>query len=850
MVLAEPAAGAGFAKLADFGVAHLASGDPLTRTGDVVGTLAYMAPEQAEGERVTDGRRRLLARAHALRGLDRREPGARRRPGGHRAPARPPLPPLRVAPPRPARRSCARRSTLRSTRDPAEPPGRSRELRRGAWRRASAARPTRAASSSPRRSSASASRARRLARASQRLAAARAASCRPARAPALAAGGSCFGARSRSSGPTPPVSVAALAGGRRDAGGAAAARRLARGRARPDRLARVARRRAARAPRSSSAPALAPVAAPAAARGPPVVGARRSRRCSGAVALAPGCSSRSPGSARQRLAPGRASRPPGFLWLALAEVLSGRAAPVRPRRRHARRAAAGSGSISGAASDALWPLLSSPGAGRRSLVWAAFAVVLPFLVRGARSRSTCSARRAWAAALVGRPRRARRPAGRLRRAGPGPRGRRPARSWPSLIAVAAAARGSLARPVEPEPPSVGWPTAERAPKPRGEAGGPRGGRLQPRLQVQGAAGRARPQAGEGDGGRKTRLDLAHVRAEPVRGLPLAGGPRAVRGLRGRRSQKELSDYLLEHARSEGLALLTRPTVELRDRRPAQPRRVRHPGAARRTPRRRARTPRPSQGDFGHTMVYSTDRERAPASSRPRRRAARAARRRRTSARSCPGDRVRDRAARASATSCSTTRTCRAATPSCGARTDGWVVARPGLHERHQGQRPPLARTAALQPGDEITLGLSRLTLRAGVARVRRPARGCAAVRLPGGPLPVPALGRCAARGATSCAARSAAAVAEPARAPTARRDGGTAAPTCARASSPRLEVVAAMGYEPGTVFDIDGGRDARARPTPPTSTSRTRSRPPRTRGSSPAASSCTSRTWAPPTGPT
>jgi Protein of unknown function (DUF3662)/Inner membrane component of T3SS, cytoplasmic domain len=77
-------------------------------------------------------------------------------------------------------------------------------------------------------------------------------------------------------------------------------------------------------------------------------------------------------------------------------------------------------------------------------------------------------------------------------------------------------------------------------------------------------------------------------------------------------RKELSDYLLEHARQERLALTSRPQVEFHTDERLQlgefgiqaqllggPEEEEHAEAG------------PSAGDFGHTMVYSPDREARP-----------------------------------------------------------------------------------------------------------------------------------------------------------------------------------------------------------------------------------------------
>jgi hypothetical protein len=80
-------------------------------------------------------------------------------------------------------------------------------------------------------------------------------------------------------------------------------------------------------------------------------------------------------------------------------------------------------------------------------------------------------------------------------------------------------------------------------------------------------------------------------------------------------RKELSDYLLEHARQERLALTSRPQVEFHtdDRLELGEFGIQAQllGDVEDSAEAGAVAPAPSAGDFGHTMVYSPDREARP-----------------------------------------------------------------------------------------------------------------------------------------------------------------------------------------------------------------------------------------------
>jgi hypothetical protein len=168
--------------------------------------------------------------------------------------------------------------------------------------------------------------------------------------------------------------------------------------------------------------------------------------------------------------------------------------------------------------------------------------------------------------------------------------------------------------------------------------------------------------------------------------------------------KELSDYLLEHARSEGLALVTRPTVEFRtdDRLGLgefgiQAMLVQQPEDER---------AEPVQADFGHTMVYSVDRSPRPLEAPPMAegRALLVGGGRRTV---LAGSRFVIGRSRDSDLTLDDPNVSRRHAE-LRRQGDTWMVADLGSKNgvKVNGRR---VEHAVLKPGDEITLGLSRLS---------------------------------------------------------------------------------------------------------------------------------------------
>ena len=169
------------------------------------------------------------------------------------------------------------------------------------------------------------------------------------------------------------------------------------------------------------------------------------------------------------------------------------------------------------------------------------------------------------------------------------------------------------------------------------------------FRTAGAPGRDRAQAGARDGRAQDRLGLAHLRAQRVRRLAVARGPRALRGRRARGHRRAVR--LPARARPARAARARQPPADrVPHRRAPAPRRVRHPGAARRAPAAEAAPSRPTTATRWSTRPPAARQEELPRGARSAR-AARAMLRRRGQA---PADRARRRAssgAAASATSC-------------------------------------------------------------------------------------------------------------------------------------------------------------------------------------------------------